>query len=749
MEYWRSNQGTTTSGSNRPNTTAGMQSTPIDSTLPTGTARTDKTAAADTRAAVPISLTPTFKGTEDKDDQRLLNLTNSEPITIGRASKSDIKNLQGAKHNALFDCPIISRQHAEVQLHPYKARHEQVTITDKNSMHGTFVNMHRLKANEPWVLRTGDSIKLGDKVTRGTETHRGTDVIYRRCEEVVNPTSSIIATTTATRTFAVPSDSEDESDNSSVDVPIPTSSANTTPEQPRAMLGSQQKPIDVENNTSFKTVINIDDDDDDELLLHRLPNTVLHEEAVQPRLIVKDTYDAEEIATRAVENDAPYHLGRVSPVNENENEGGDEDEDEDAASDTSSLAPSHYGDEEGAHSESGDNLSDSDASDIDISGFEASDLVISDFSDEEDDEDGPEEMSSAKLPSPELGESLNAERVEDSIAVSQPVVSASEALRTYGWPQATPYAPNYLKEAVPPHSRYDPVRGMEASRPYPMGPQLRAPPAYTYGTPAYPGPFTAADVFGSSRWDMQPGNTVEQSLSQGMSLPRPQYPASMPQPLQSCYPPTYHPQYTFMSQPNRVPPPPLDWRNKAAETFTKQRNDNAIPASETVRNKISIPAIVEQPAVEKQQRKLDVPLMHEDLPATSPFGISDVLMKAPQTVLSKAAAGSKRKADDISMAGHDEDEVTRTLNEIGVDVLNDIRLGISQHVDMPREVDPMAKNDFHNMLRAHKKARLMQTDAVDMVKSAAKYAAAATAGGAGMMAFLASPYAQQLLDWLA
>ncbi|TKA40770.1 hypothetical protein B0A54_08040 [Friedmanniomyces endolithicus] len=692
MEYWRSIQGTTTSGSNRPNTTAGMQSTPIDT--------------------VPISLTPTFKGTEDKDDQRLLNLTNSEPITIGRASKSDIKNLQGAKHNALFDCPIISRQHAEVQLHPYKARHEQVTITDKNSMHGTFVNMHRLKANEPWVLRTGDSIKLGDKVTRGTETHRGTDVIYRRCEEVVNPTSSIIATTTATRTFAVPSDSEDESDNSSVDVPIPTSSANTTPEQPRAMLGSQQKPIDVEINTSFKTVINIDDDDDDELLLHRLPKTVLHEEAVQPRLIVKDTYDAEEIATRAVENDAPYHLGRVSPVNENENEGGDEDEDEDAASDTSSLAPSHYGDEEGAHSESGDNLSDSDASDIDISGFEASDLVISDFSDEEDDEDGPEEMSSAKLPSPELGESLNAERVEDSIA-------------------ATPYAPNYLKEAVPPHSRYDPVRGMEASRPYPMGPQLRAPPAYT------------------SRWDMQPGNTVEQSLSQGMSLPRPQYPASMPQSLQSCYPPTYHPQYTFMSQPNRVPPPPLDWRNKAAETFTKQRNDNAIPASETVRNKISIPAIVEQPAVEKQQRKLDVPLMHEDLPATSPFGISDVLMKAPQTVPSKAAAGSKRKADDISMAGHDEDEVTRTLNEIGVDVLNDIRLGISQHVDMPREVDPMAKNDFHNMLRAHKKAWLIQTDAVDMVKSAAKYAAAATAGGAGMMAFLASPYAQQLLDWLA
>ncbi|KAK0333122.1 hypothetical protein LTR59_014503 [Friedmanniomyces endolithicus] len=737
MEYWRSIQGASTSGSNRLNTAAGMQSTLIDSTSPTSTARTDKTSAADMTAAVPISLTPTFKASPSPSaalpnpTSRIYKVPSTTPSSIAQSS--------------LASTP-------KSNFTPTKARHEQVTITDKNSMHGTFVNMHRLKANEPWVLRTGDSIKLGDKVTRGTETHRGTDVIYRRCEEVANPTSSTIATTTATRTFAVPSDSEDESDNSSVDVPIPTSSANTTPEQPKAMLGSQQKPIDVEKNTSFKTVINLDDDNDDELLYPPLSKTVIDEEAVQLRLIVKDTYDTEEIDPRAVENDAPYLLGRVSPVNENENEDRDESGDEDAPSDTSSLAPSHYGDEEGAHSESGDNLSDSDASDIDISGFEASDLVISDFSDEEDDEDGPEEMSSAKLPSPELGEALNAERAEDSTAVSQPAISASEALRTYGWPQAPPYAPNYLKGVVPSHSRYDPVRGMEASRPYPMGPQLRAPPAYSYGTPTYPGPFTAADAFGSSRWDMQPGNTVEQSLGQGMSLPRPQYPASMPQPLQPCFPPTYHPQYTFMSQPNRVPPPPLDWRNQASDMSTKQRNENTIPAPETVRNKISIPAIVEQPAAEKQQRKLGAPLMHADLPATNPFGSSEVPMKAPQPITSKAAAGSKRKADDISMAGNGEDEVTRALDEIGVDFLNDIRLNIcatSQHVDIPREVDPMANNEFHNMLRTHKKARLMHTEAVNMVMSAAKYAAAATAGGAGMMAFLASPYAQQLLDWLA
>ncbi|KAK0252113.1 hypothetical protein LTS09_012907 [Friedmanniomyces endolithicus] len=749
MEYWRSGQGASMSGSNRPNTIAGMQSTPIDSTLPMPAARTDKTAAADTTAAVPISLTPTFRGEENKDDQRLLNLTHCEPIIIGRASKSDIKNLQGAKHNALFDCPIISRQHAEVQFHPYKARHESVTITDKNSMHGTFVNMHRLKANEPWILRSGDSIKLGDKVTRGSETHRGADVIYRRCEEVANPMSSTIPTTTATRTFAVPSESEDESDNSSVDVPIPTSSANTTPEQPKAMLGSQQKPIDVEKNISFKTVINLDDDNDDELVSPPLPKTVMYEEAVQPRLVVKDTYDTEEIDTRAVENDAPYLVGRVSHANEDADQDEDEDEDEDAASDTSSLAPSHYGDELGTHSENGDNLSDSDASDIDVSGFEASDLVISDFSDEDDNEDGPEEMSSAKLPSPELGESLNAERVEDSIAVSQPVVSASEALRTYGWPQATPYAPNYLKEVAPSHSRYDPVRSMDASRPYPMASQLRTPPAYTYGTPTYPGPFTAADASGSSRWDMQPGNTVEQSLGQGMSLPRPQYPASIPHPLQPYCPPTYHPQYTFMSQPNRVPPPPRDWRNPASDTFTKERNDMTTPASEAVRNKISIPAIVEQPAAEKQQSKLGAPLKPHNLPATDNFGTSETPMKAPQPITSEAAAGSKRKADDISMAGHGEEEVNRTLNKIGVDSLNDVQLSISQQADMPREVDPMANNEFHTMLRAHKKARLMQTDAVNMAKSAAKYAAAATAGGAGMMAFLASPYAQQLLDWLA
>ncbi|TKA74445.1 hypothetical protein B0A55_05063 [Friedmanniomyces simplex] len=647
---------------------------------------------------ISISLTPSVKGTEDKADQRTLSLVHNEPLVIGRASKSDVKNLQRAKHNALFDCPVISRQHAEIQVHPYKARHEQVTITDKDSMHGTFVNMHRLKAYEPWVLRTGDSIKLGDKVTRGYETHQGTDVIYRRCDEEGNPWSYTTTTTTASRTFAVPSESGDESDGSSIDAPILTSSANTTPEQPKVMLGSQQKPIDVENNTSLKTVIHLDDDD--ELSLRE----TVREEAVKPRLVVKDTYDTEDVEDESAVgyNTCPSQLlGRVAPV--------DEDDDEDAASETSSQAYLHLSDHDSTHSENGDNLSDSDASDI--SGFEAPDIILSDLSDDEDDEDGPEEMSSAKQPSPELGGPPNMERVEDSIAVA-------------------PTVHRYFTGMAPPQTRYDPVRSSDAPLQRPMASQQpRAAPAYT-------------------RWDVPPGNnTVEQAMRQGTSaLPRPHHSASVSQPLQPYYAPAYHPQYTFVSQPSRVPPPHANWNDQAPLSYTKQRDDNHAPAPETVRHKLSIPAIVEQTAAEKEEISLSTMLAYDCPPASKLTSMPGASVKPSHPATSTAAAGSKRKADEISTADDDDEGV-----EAGAS--NDLKVTLSNaellHLYATTRAGTLVDDSVDVILPPQKKARLTKTDALDVAKGVAKYAAAAAAGGAGMVAFLASPYAQQLLDWLA
>lgn len=116
----------------------------------------------DDPTAISISLTPT----QDPSDIRFLDVKHGESVTIGRASQSR-HDLQAASDNALFDRGVVSRRHAELDVHPGKQPRDQVTITDRASMHGTFVNDRRLPPFQPHPLRTGDEIKLGSSVTRG------------------------------------------------------------------------------------------------------------------------------------------------------------------------------------------------------------------------------------------------------------------------------------------------------------------------------------------------------------------------------------------------------------------------------------------------------------------------------------------------------------------------------------------------------------------------------------------------------
>ncbi|KAI7104858.1 hypothetical protein KC352_g37218, partial [Hortaea werneckii] len=104
---------------------------------------------------VPVTLTPSA----DPSDLRHLSLV--DRFIIGRASRSEVKNLQASPTNALFDCPVVSRAHAVIDFHPRREYDEQVTITDLKSMHGTAVNGQRLLSHAPHILRSGDTIKLG------------------------------------------------------------------------------------------------------------------------------------------------------------------------------------------------------------------------------------------------------------------------------------------------------------------------------------------------------------------------------------------------------------------------------------------------------------------------------------------------------------------------------------------------------------------------------------------------------------
>ncbi|KAI7229631.1 hypothetical protein KC330_g7353 [Hortaea werneckii] len=180
---------------------------------------------------VPVTLTPSA----DTSDLRHLSL--ADRIIVGRASRSEIKNLQASPTNALFDCPVVSRAHAMISFHPRREYGEQVTITDLKSMHGTAVNGQRLLSHAPHILRLGDTIKLGDRVVRGSDHHDGIQVTFRR-----QPLPPILGA----GTYAVPMDESASDAESTFSEQDDFSSAQTTPEQDKSRFGSQLQQFELD-----------------------------------------------------------------------------------------------------------------------------------------------------------------------------------------------------------------------------------------------------------------------------------------------------------------------------------------------------------------------------------------------------------------------------------------------------------------------------------------------------------------------
>lgn len=99
---------------------------------------------------------------------RRITLLPDTPVSVGRSSRSEAKNLSANGDNALFDCPVISRKHAEIELkiNRWASETERITITDTKSMHGTSVNGDKLQCHKPFQLQPGDTIRLGDHISR-------------------------------------------------------------------------------------------------------------------------------------------------------------------------------------------------------------------------------------------------------------------------------------------------------------------------------------------------------------------------------------------------------------------------------------------------------------------------------------------------------------------------------------------------------------------------------------------------------
>ncbi|CAH0059164.1 unnamed protein product [Clonostachys solani] len=113
-----------------------------------------------------VMLTVTNDTHDPRFPYRSLTLSKGKATTpIGRQS-SRRRGMEAASNNFLFDCPVMSRDHATIKLDNDK---QEVSIKDAGSLHGTFVNSLRLQDQESKRLLTGDVITFGVNIDRGAE----------------------------------------------------------------------------------------------------------------------------------------------------------------------------------------------------------------------------------------------------------------------------------------------------------------------------------------------------------------------------------------------------------------------------------------------------------------------------------------------------------------------------------------------------------------------------------------------------
>lgn len=428
---------------------------------------------------------------------RRIPLSPDAPVNVGRSSRSEVKNLSAADDNALFDCPVISRKHAELELklNHWTEQKQQITLKDTRSMHGTSVNGTKLMPGKPFQLRVGDTIRLGDNVHRAdsassvpsalASSHRahGSTGSYDGIILVLDAiTSAAPQPSTQVKSsqpgISCPSGSEsefEEDDNDSDhSEEAHDSSAHTTPDQAAAKDDAQSPP---EPASSFSKVINLEDDK---------PVASASRPAFPYPLAIPDTYDNENVLEVKSANRGDALKSSLSQSAF------------DVESDDDDMASRGLGDSWSDESDYGEHLySDGDEEEVPPTtsfrsfGGDSQDLV--DQADQDDDE-GPEVMSSKRDPSKEL-ESLN----DGSEHIAQDDAN------------------------VRGKSHYDPVRGFQVptkhtdastgentiraststSRPYDHHPRFAS------------ANDTFADVHHSSRWDIGPDGATTYGVNGG------------------------------------------------------------------------------------------------------------------------------------------------------------------------------------------------------------------------------------------
>jgi hypothetical protein len=143
---------------------------------------------------VVVTLSPVY-APDSLPFRSLTFASNNDTAPLGRASKSESKNLVPAHDNAWFDSRVMSREHAvlsvslETQVRCCRPALQAVQadllqtvfIRDHGSMHGTLLNETKIQPKKNIPVNNGDILTFGSEVLRGDRMWTATSYLSFPC----------------------------------------------------------------------------------------------------------------------------------------------------------------------------------------------------------------------------------------------------------------------------------------------------------------------------------------------------------------------------------------------------------------------------------------------------------------------------------------------------------------------------------------------------------------------------------------
>lgn len=583
-------------------------------------------------------------------------------------------------------------------------------------MHGTRVNGEKLREGSPKALRTGDTIQFGERVTRGdsmfhtidtalrfaekidTGSHEGVRVTFTHRRGLTQDSNTLAARTQTSNSdgmyrYPYTSDEESEYDSddqisivSDADDVQEVSSAKTTPEQAKAKPGSQEQPIELDQADKPSRTVAQD-------LLDGQHTILVPESLPAPRRQMTSAFidvESDDESAVAQEDAASLRRALVSPH---------------AVLEISA---------DGLH-----NNDDSRIVEPNDMGIATSGEALHESIDDDEPALRPTSLGSAQKASPELRSS--GER-DSQVSATGYHYGPSSFHAQYN----RRYAPTSQQPTFAPSFAMDPF-------------------AVSYSTPAALsqepncggrglGTTRPAPSSGASRWDQLPAS-VNAFPTSTFANTLPGYDA-----IDAC-----HPTSVYTHFPPLFPGNGLSGSSQFApmKTSTDDRHPD-------VMNVFAPPGTRASPGVQYPE-----PDQNVDSP-TDRISISNIIEgRSPivekELTLDSAAAqtssayqkGEKRKA-----RGEDDLEPTSIVSYSREDNIDKESVIAQIHTPSTKRIKTMGRAT-EAIDTSPDKVPSARASATGIAVSVAKYAIAASAGGAGVFAFLCSPASEKVLTWLS